>query len=251
MGYEIRVIAFIDILGFKDAIQKSETNEYEYNRIRTALTELREFFISPKDHFEIEADRKLGADTQILQVSDSLVISRLIQEQGGIYYMLSDCAFAIHLLISNGFLCRGAIKVGKMHHTETTLFGPAFVEAYTAESNEKLPVVKFDKELFDIVRHFPGPANEGYEDWEIEFIRKNCKKLDSGEYYIDYFTDYDDRVGGGEGSASVHYYDLRKIIVAGLEFPKEIGVYKKYLWAAEQFNKTAENFELDQIFIES
>lgn len=247
MGYDIRVVAFIDILGFKNSILKANTNEIEFDRILKTLTELKNFFIKPKDNYKIEAERALGADTQILQVSDSLIISRLIQEEGGIYYMLSDCAFAIHLLISNGFLCRGAIKFGNMYHKATTLFGQAYVEAYLAEENEKLPIVKFDKDLFEIVRRFPGPGNKGFEDWEINFIKKNCKELETGEYYLDYFTDYDDRIGGGEGTASIHYSKLREIIVNGLALPKESNAYEKYVWTAEQFNMTAQNFGLDKI----
>jgi len=242
--YDFRVVAFIDILGFENIIEKTKTDEKEFDRVLTTLTELKDFFIRPKDHNEIEADRKLGADTQIVQVSDSLIISRLIQEQGGIYNMLDDCAFAIHLLISNKFLCRGAIRFGKMYHKETTLFGPAYVEACKAEKEEKLPVVKFDKNLFEIAKYFPGPTNIGFEDWEIDFIKKNCKQLDNGEYYLDYFTDYDDRVGGGEGTASSHYSKLREIIVEGLN-SKDKNVYKKYIWAAQQFNKTAKNYGLE------
>ena len=247
MGYDIRLVAFIDILGFKEAIEKSNTDDNEFNRIRGTLTELKEFFIQPKDHYEVEANRKLGADTQILQVSDSLVISRLIQEEGGVFYMLYDCAFAIHLLIENGFLCRGAVRFGNMFHKDTTLFGQAFVDAYLAEAAEKLPIIKFDKDLFEIVKHFPGPANKGNEKWEIEFIKKNCKQLETGEYYLDYFTDYDDRVGGGEGTASIHYSKLRDLIVEGLSLPAESSAYKKYFWAKEEFNKTARNFELEII----
>ncbi len=247
MKYDIRVVAFIDILGFKNAVDKSLKDDNEFNRIKTALTDLNEFFVTPKDKYEIEADRALNADTQIIQVSDSLIISRLIQEQGGIYYMLSDCAFAIHLLIANGFLCRGSIKAGYLHHTETTMFGEAFIRAYQSESEEKLPIVKFEKELFDVVKLFPGPANKGHEDWEIDFIKKNCKKLNDDEYYLDYFTDYDDLVGGGEGTASIHYHKLREIIMKGLELPKESSAYKKYKWASEQFDLTTERFELEKI----
>lgn len=247
MSYETRVVAFIDILGFKNSVDKSNNDKNEFERILNTLTELKDFFIRPKNNYEIEADRKLGADTQILQVSDSLIISRLIQEQGGIYYMLSDCAFAIHLLISNGYLCKGAIRFGKMYHKETTLFGQAYVDAYLAEEDEKLPIVKFDKDLFEIVKHFPGPANKGFEKWEVDFIMKNCKQLENGEYYLDYFTDYDDRVGGGEGTASIHYSKLREIIIDGLKLPKESSAYNKYIWARDQFNLTAKNYQLDNI----
>ena len=247
MGYNIRVVTFIDILGFKNSIDKSNSDEKEFKRILTSLSDLKEFFIKPKDHYEIEADRELNADTQILQVSDCLIISRLIQEQGGIFHMLSDCAFAIHLLISNGFLCRGAIKYGNMYHKDTTLFGQAYIDAYLAEENEKLPIIKFSKELFEIVRQFPSPVNRPIVEWEINYIKKNCKRLETEEYYLDYFTDYDDRVGGGEGSASIHYSKLRDIIVNGLQLPKTSNAYEKYRWAADQFNLTAKDYRLDEI----
>ena len=171
----------------------------------------------------------------------------IIQEQGGIYYMLEDCAFAIHLLISRGFLCRGAIKFGHMYHKDTTLFGQAYMDAYNAEEGEELPIIRFDKDLFEIVKLFPGAANKGFEGWEINFIKKNCKQINSNEYYIDYFTDYDDLVGAGPGTATEHYSKLRDIIVDGLKLPPTSTAYQKNLWAKEQFNKTAESFGLDKI----
>ncbi|GAH24202.1 unnamed protein product, partial [marine sediment metagenome] len=54
---------------------------------------------------------------------------------------------------------------------------------------------------FEIVKHFPGYANKGIEEWEINYIKKNCKQLETCEYYLDYFTDYVERVGYDEGIA--------------------------------------------------
>lgn len=244
MGYQTRVVAFIDILGFKNAIDKSNKDEGEYERVLKTLTELQDFFMKPKNKSHMEADKALNLDTQIMQVSDSLVISRLLEGQGGIFDMLTDCAFATHLLIDNGFLCRGAIKVGNLHHTDKMIFGDAFIKAYLAESEERFPIIKFDKELFEIAQKYPVSANEDYADWEVEGIKKNCKELMTGIYYLDYFTDYDDRVGGGEGAASIHYSNLREIIMDGLQIPKTSNAYEKYRWAADQFNKTAINFEI-------
>jgi hypothetical protein len=94
------------------------------------------------------------------------------------------------------------------------------------------------------VKNYPSLANIGYENWEIQFIKKNCRELMTGIFYLDYFTDYDDRVGGGEGAASTHYSKLRNIIIAGLQIPKTSSVFEKYRWAADQFNKTANKYGL-------
>lgn len=246
MGYETRVVAFIDILGFKNSIRNSNSNDEEFNKILTSLTDLKEFFKQNKDSADIETDIELNADTQILQVSDCLIISRLIQEQGGIFHMLSDCAFAIHLLISNGFLCRGAIKCGNMYHKGTTIFGQAYLDAYFAEEKEKLPIVKFDKNLFEVVRQFPGPQNKQITEWEVDYIKKDCKMLKNGEYYLNYFTDYESLVGE-EDLTLMHYEKLRNIIVNGLSQAEKKSVFKKYSWAAKQFNLTAENYGLKKI----
>lgn len=247
MKYETRIVAFIDILGFKQSVKKSTENKKEFNRIFKTLTELKEFFLEPKSEFTLKTEKEYGIDTQITQVSDSLIISRVIHEKGGVYSMISDCSFAIHLLIEHGFLCRGAVKVGKMYHKDSILFGDAYLNAYDAEENERLPIIKFDKLLFEIVELFPGDANKGFEKWEVDFISKNCKLLMTGIYYIDYFTDYDDRVGGGEGSAYIHYSKLREIILNGLKIPKEQNAYEKYRWAADQFNLSAQSFGLECI----
>jgi hypothetical protein len=246
MRYKTRVVAFIDILGFKESIKKSNKDKKEYERVLNTLTELQDFFIKPRDEYLIEADEALKLDTQIMQVSDSLVISRLLEGRGGIYKMLTHCAFATHLLISNGYLCRGAIKIGNLHHTDKMIFGEAFIKAYSAESEERYPIIKFDKELFEIARTYPALANEANANWEVDFIKKDCQELMTGIYYLNYFTNYDNLVGGGEGAASIHYSDLRDIIVNGLK-EKAPSVYEKYRWAADQFNKTAKNYELEII----
>ena len=247
MKYETRVVAFIDILGFKESVDRSTKSKKEFDRILKTLTELKEFFLRPKSEYSLKEENEFGFDTQITQVSDSLIISRVIHEKGGIYSMLSDCSFAIHLLIENEFLCRGAVKVGKMYHHGSILFGEAYLKAYAAEANERLPIVKFDELLFDIVKLSPVGTNKGFEEWEVNFIKKNCKQLITGIYYVDYFTDYDDRVGGGDGSAYIHYSKLREIILNGLKIPKEQNAYEKYRWAADQFNHTAQMFGLECI----
>ena len=97
------------------------------------------------------------------------------------------------------------------------------------------------------MKFFPGPANKGNEEWEIDYIKQNCKILGTGEYYIDYFTNYDNLVGGGEGSSSIHYSKLRDIIVDGLNDPElsaNSNTYNKLCWAADQFNLTARQFNL-------
>ncbi|UYZ65259.1 hypothetical protein [Hymenobacter weizhouensis] len=243
--YERRVVAFIDILGFKNFLGKG--GDASFNTIYNALAELQDRFAKPMQGWSTGAKKALNINTQALQVSDCLIISRLAEEKGGVQSMLFDCAYAIHTLIRHGFLCRGAIKVGEMYHNGNMLFGEAYVRAYLAEESERLPIIKFDSELFDLARQYPAPSNEGFGSWEENFVRQNCKQLMTDTYYLDYFTDYDDRFGPGEGEASVHYHALRQIIVNGLALGKNASPYEKFRWAADQFNLSANRFQLPPI----
>lgn len=245
--YEQRVVAFIDILGFKNKLIDSYTDANAFKAIHDALTELQETFNDPMKGDSEEGKKALRIDTQTIQVSDSLIISRLAEEKGGIYSMLFDCSYAIHTLIRHGFLCRGAITVGQMYHKGSLMFGEAFVRAYQTEAAEKLPIIKFDQALYDLANQYPSMGNEGYGNEEVDYLAENCKELTPGIYYLDYFIDYDNRFGWDEGDASVHYDSLRNIIVDGLSAGTATRFYDKYRWAADQFNLTAQRFQLPLI----
>lgn len=245
-GYEKRVVAFIDILGFSNFV-KTQGND-GFQAIHAALSEVKEYFDNPNKGWSEEGMASLNIDTQTLAVSDCIIISRRVDEKGGVFSMLWDCAFAIHILIRHKFLCRGAITIGDAYHEGNLIFGPAYIAAVEGEKNASYPIVKFSEEVFELAAAFPAPSNEGYGEEEVEFIRSDCKQMEDGSYYLNYFTDYDSRYGPGEGGASLHYENLRQILVQGIT-NQNLGVFEKYRWAAEQYNLTAHHYELPQVAI--
>lgn len=241
--YPIRVVALIDILGFKAALERSETDEAEYSRILETLEALRSVFLSPRDQIDMATDVKFNADTQITQVSDSLLISRPIDEIGGLHEMLSDCTIAIHVLIKHGFLSRGAITLGRLYHKNTILFGRAFMDVFEAEKHQKRPIVTFPKELFELARVFHGQADADGGDWEVNFLTQACI-ADGDSYYLDYFTNFDWVNDDGPAGEYLQYGKLREVIMQGLQ-SEDRGAYLKTVWAAVQFNgrKSPDHFD--------
>ena len=215
MEYQKRIIVFIDILGFSESIRKSNQDKLEVKRIYETMKDLREFFDPAQN---IDESKEMGFDTQVLQISDSLIISKLIHEPGGLFNILQDCSFAIHRLITFGFLCRGIVKYGDLYHKDDMIFGQAFIDAYKAESRMSLPIIKFDKELFELIDYFPGDGNIGNEQWAKDFIKKGLIRLNENEYFVDYFTDYSLATGDVQGKE--HYDKLRQIIDDGLKLDK-------------------------------
>ncbi len=242
MGYETTIVAFVEILGLNNAIDKSIADGAESGRILESINELKDFFSLSGDDSELESSNISIAATELTQISNSLVVSRKIRDENGIYRMLTDCSLAVHRLIGNGFLCSGAIKVGNLFSINNPHISDTYIKAWLAESNSQLPIITFESELLDSVRYFQYPPNKGSEVLGTASGIKNCTELIPGIYYLDYFSDYQDYPGSTDAAA--HYSKLREIIEKGLQIPT---AFDKYRWCADQFNKSAAEYDLDKI----
>jgi hypothetical protein len=167
---EDRIIAFIDILGFKELIKCAEkANDY------TKLSNLIEKSI------ELFNDLNPNSDFQFTQFSDSFVLScRSFNINDSMLFMiyLQDL---INLFLSENILLRGGLTVGKLIHTKNVLMGPAMNRAYELESEvAKNPRVIIERDLFDY-------WETCLYDYNVENIFEVSKDCDE-EYFIDYIN---------------------------------------------------------------
>jgi hypothetical protein len=241
MKYETRIIAFLDILGFTGKVRNSQGNEEDIKAIYDALLDIKRLFLSDDSY------KKFG--TEITQFSDSLIISINENQNGGIYYMVSDCSFALHSLLSSGFLCRGVIHKGQLIHQDNICFGPAYLEALEIEGTEDRPVVKIKKELIEHARQFPGYAQIGFAEQEIKYILQHLKELSETFYYVNFFENYDTLVGAGNKATKEHYEKARAFIEGGLQNCTSYSAYKKYAWTRDKFNNSriVKSYNIDSI----
>lgn len=230
MNYETRILAFIDIMGFSAKVKSSEKNSNDVKLIYDALSQIRELFLD-------ESYKEF--DTQVTQFSDSLIISINESQQSGIYHMVTDCSFAIHSLLSNGFLCRGIIMEGELIHNDTILFGPLYMKATEAEANEDLPIIKVKKDIIQIARRYPNEVNIGLEDEEIEFVLTHLKELNETEYYVNYFENYHTLIGAGNTETKEYFENARTFIESGLKTAKTFSIYRKFDWTRNRFNESS------------
>jgi|ERR1035437_412567 hypothetical protein len=241
MGYDKRIVVFIDILGFKDAIEKSNTDEKEFERINETLKKLKikfeERFLDKEALKHSIEMYDVNTDNQIIQVSDSLIYSVPIIEPGGFYLFLSKCFYAMQIILEGGFLCRGVITIGNLKHDGSLIFGDAFIRAYCEENKGGPPIIKFNEELLQEVKKYPRKFSS--EEDELKFIIEECKQKaqpNSNEYYIDYFTDNDDSIKGRPEMGDQYYETLRTKINEGLEDATKDSILEKYNWLKEQYN---------------
>lgn len=153
--YENRVVAFVDILGFKDILAR--TVDKDNKDIEPQIEKVIDAYNSIRDLFKLDEANsnndpvlnKFKVKSKIVTTfSDSIVISFLQEEPAEIFYTLYDLQWMIMRLIHRGILCRGALTYGKMIHTDEFLFGPALVEAYEMEGKAALyPRIIVSEEL--------------------------------------------------------------------------------------------------------
>lgn len=167
LRYKNRIVAFLDILGWKSAIL---SNKCERGNVVKALGMTLAQLQGVAKHFNSLNDLLLDEQTWagnpvITQFSDSLVISVDDDRQGR--EALQNALFVITSnLIAFGFLLRGGVTRGEIFHDGNLVFGPALIEAYDLESKvASTPRVILSKELsaewggLDVIGALPWVAS--------------------------------------------------------------------------------------------
>lgn len=232
--YEERIVAFVDILGFKSMVDKSEESYQEQNRIMEAM-DIIHGYKTMNDKFLDGGLLELGI--QITTFSDSVIISYPITYDGGIFFIMLDL---IHLqidLLRLGMFIRGGISVGNAHHDEFNAFDPAIVKAYELESTMAIypRIIISEDTLITGVKNSPSHQNE----YDLNLLLTLLKKDNDGWLYLDYLKQYEEL-----DYPETDYYKLlktiRNILVDRLNVynSKSLKIYSKYRWLLNYWNST-------------
>lgn len=243
MSYENRFIAFLDILGFKNWIEKTVINESIFNTIKAGLdyisNEREELY---HGHY---SDMRIN-NKEISVFSDSIVISYSM-DKGSLFYVLMDLIYICINLNSKGIFVRGGVSFGKLYHKNHECFGPAMVKAYELEQKQAIyPRIVVEPEVVKNGIMNPGPANTPKQ--ELAYIEKLLSE-DKGEgiFYLDYLSQYE------EMDSIEEYMDLickiKKHVANNLEQTKNHEhLFRKYIWFAKYYNKTVEKVFKNTIY---
>jgi hypothetical protein len=128
--YEDRVLAFVDVLGWKDLIDQSVSQPAVFELILGATSTIRlPSLLTDGDDSAAE-----DGDVHAAHFSDTFVLSAP-PEEGAITILLSYVRSLCSVLLKAGHYTRGAIVRGALFHRHDVIFGPALVEAYLLEKN--------------------------------------------------------------------------------------------------------------------
>lgn len=139
--YEERLVAYIDILGWKDRTSNNEIND----DVKSALMILDEEFFHLDNGFKASLAKELGKDNvnsiaQDMEIgffSDGFIMSMPIGHGGRIFEVNKIC----RQLLTLEFLCRGAIAVGYCYHRGNRVVGPAINQVVQLERKANFPII--------------------------------------------------------------------------------------------------------------
>jgi len=161
--YERRIVAFYDFLGWRSKIDEAGDDPEKIGNLRRMIL---------RHSIALHGQRQFSApDTKVSTFSDNIVVSLPVNQVNVVHLLTTLGAFQF-ASAGGGFLVRGGVTVGKIHHDELSVFGPALNRAYEIESRIAVfPRIVVDENVFDNGCHIPF------------FMRQ-----EQGVRYIDPFT---------------------------------------------------------------
>lgn len=236
--YKDCIVVFLDILGFKNTITNSKTEE-SVKKIFDILTYIEAWntsdglnkFIEEKD-FRSESFlenksvnfNEIQQEIQISYFSDSLAISLPYDESNletRLFLITRTLAYFITKVSSMNFFIRGGISIGKMYHNKNIFFGPAFLEANRLESEVAIyPRVIFSTDLVDVVKQIPY-----------------VKESEDGIFHIDWFDFLKQQVNKEFYQKPANLQNMnyiKKLIQENIDSNDDIKIKSKYIWLLSQ-----------------
>lgn len=234
--YETYIIAFLDILGFKDLINTSSFDEVL--DIFKAIITNREAAIAlgravEDDDTSPEGERykrynESFEDTKIHIMSDSIVVATPSLHPESLAVVVDICNTVQELLfdLKSPILLRGAIAVGDFYLNGNLVFGKGLVDAYWAQ--EKYAVYPRIILSNDVTVGRRVSVDNGHD----------LPKDDDGYYYINCIERY---LGGEhtweEIESSEQYDKLKNMIDVNLKGYNDDRVRQKYLWLERELER--------------
>jgi len=220
--YEKRIVAFVDILGFKSIINRLEEEPELFDIVRNILD-------------SISKKVKEISSAEMTAFSDNIVISSNKNKEYQVLIRARDFSL---LLLQNGFLCRGGVAIGPTYHKGNIVFGKGFVNAYQIEQKiAKYPRIVVSNEIAQKINI--------QDQWPKNIIKRDK----DGCWFINLF------IPPVAGSSGKKYEDIvfltnkkpfnkiREQIVEGVKRSLEtdqvdLDALTKHYWLASQFNES-------------
>ena len=245
--YELRYVAFIDLLGFKSKVYNSILDKNEFDRIQKVLGYI--YNLKKEDDQNLYSPKYIGKEFSMF--SDSIVISYPANGYGNAFNILLDIAHICLDILSFGYILRGGIAMDCLYHKDAVCFGPAMNMAVEMENKAKYPRIIIDQNVLSNGLRYPGIANSTSQEKDFldTLVKQDQWSIGNNShpiYILDYLSLYD------EFADLSSYIKLmgktRNFIITEFgntfsinDLDKRKNIQEKYVWFANYYNDTIRN----------
>ena len=242
--YEECIVTFIDILGFRNLIDRSSAAD-----IRKILRIFRKHAEPYDDDDKTDShERRPISQVKMEIVSDAIVRARTIHtdyRDGALFHELLDLVHIQSLCLNEGILLRGALTIDYVHvgtNLEGPVFGPGLVSAYRMEEREAVyPRIIIDEA---VTRRLPNDKalwKDGHSKaQETRYVRDLVETDEAGLAFVDYLRAIQTEVE--DYAEYLEFLDRHaELIRQGLatRLPRE--VRRKYAWLRNYHNRQVQS----------
>ena len=234
--YEERYVAFIDVLGFKNLIKRSETDPETLKNILDALALVEEYIQTMQmDTRDVNVLAMEKTGFRVTTFSDSIVIST--KANGiGISFIMTCVSLICISLLCKGIFVRGGISKGKMIHKDQITIGNGLINAYEIESKCAIyprviiePSIVFDLERIEAHESQPSILRKRDFDglWYIDMLDRTLVSIVTPLFHVN------------EQSLLI---TVKSKIEKELIGQEDISIKSKIMWLARYFNESVEHY---------
>lgn len=234
LRYEKRLVAFIDILGWSEAVQSSaKEGEVAVKALGEALVPLKAFTNYTGSLGALMPETGWHGDPVMTHFSDCVVLT-VKDDISGRQHLLQALSVLSLSLVHHGFLLRGGIARGDVYHRNGMVFGPALIEAYELERDVACaPRVILSEEL-----------SKEFKEWGSLFERPWREDCD-GLLFFNFLPPF---LGNRVFQEQTELWQrvllpVRELIIKqALRYRERPKIFSKYRWLARYFDEVcAEN----------
>lgn len=214
IGYSEHLVAFIDLLGFREIARTTERRQDilallktlaassgEFDAEREQITDPKQLLVQPERRFPncvvTTAGLRVKYRPAVSAFSDNIVISFRINEfrEGGfepnlaMHFLRGLIGYVAWKALSVGFLIRGGVSVGELYHADGVVVGSGLIDAYELESRvANYPRVVLSKSIVENA-DFARPLELVYTDYDglpcLDYMEGALLRSENGMINID------------------------------------------------------------------
>ncbi len=226
------VVVFIDILGYKDLIEKASLADISQDTLifyRKALDDAYEIL----EHYTtfIQGIPGLKKPYEVRGSADSIVIGYPIGDNRTEDILNKIFSLLAHVqlrMIFRDYFLRGAISIGELYLDDTSFYGAALLEAQDAEKNACNPRIILTM-----------PAKQQVNEQGKNYLLRDA----DDQFFLNYLEDIMMEAAGLEPSYQClfrHKEAVERNLEKNLGHPKNLS---KYLWVANYHNYFCEKYQ--------